>query len=250
MQANEQVLRAACQFVAWNWPVLPIRPGTKEPLTRHGVKDATLDEVQVHRWWNRWPDANLAVATGAPGPHVLDIDDPAQAGDWIARLREGGAPEVATSRGSHFYFAGRDVSTVTLAFGELRGRGGYVLVPPSTHPSGKAYVWLTEPTDRLFPVPSGLTADTGTRGLGTGPTAAPTFGLVGEGHRHHALSDRTIRLVRGGITDPVEIAAMLAGFVSECCAPGISRREIDDLARWASGTDIAERERRWQESSR
>lgn len=192
----------------------------------------------------------MAIATGTPGPHVLDVDEPTQARDWIARLRDARTPEVATARGSHFYFSGRDTATVKLPFGELRGLGGYVLAPPSAHPSGKQYVWVTEPTRHLPEISAGLTGGDGVLRLGAGPSAPSRRGLIREGHRHHALSDRTIRLVRGGITDADEIAAMLAGFAAECCTPGISRVEIDDLARWASGTEIAERERGWREPSR
>ncbi|MGH3303219.1 MAG: bifunctional DNA primase/polymerase, partial [Streptosporangiaceae bacterium] len=61
------------------WPVFPCRPGSKEPATRHGFRDATTDPAQIRAWWLRWPDANLAIATGAPGPDVLDVDHHGQA---------------------------------------------------------------------------------------------------------------------------------------------------------------------------
>jgi Bifunctional DNA primase/polymerase, N-terminal len=70
-------------------------------IARHGFRDATTDPDQIRRWWRRQPDANLAIATGAPSPDVLD-----------ARL-----PRY------HLDF---------------RGRGGYVLAAPS-QVGGKPY---------------------------------------------------------------------------------------------------------------
>ena len=87
------------------WPVLPVEPGGKRPLTVHGVKDATLDERRLLHYWERWPDANIGIATGLPGPTVLDIDQPDQAAFLLATLQAGDPPEVATARGRHLYYA-------------------------------------------------------------------------------------------------------------------------------------------------
>jgi Bifunctional DNA primase/polymerase, N-terminal len=121
--------------------VLPIWPGGKAPLTRHGVHDASTDAEQLRRWWTRWPDANVAIATGAPGPDVLDVD--VRGGESgrpaLRRLRQAGiVPEgaplaVTPSGGAHLYFLGtsqRNGSLPDLHL-DFRSTGGYVLVPPS-----------------------------------------------------------------------------------------------------------------------
>ena len=34
-----------------------------------------MDEVQIHRWWTEWANANVGIVTGAQsGLIVLDID--------------------------------------------------------------------------------------------------------------------------------------------------------------------------------
>jgi hypothetical protein len=48
----------------------------KHPLVRHGVKQATTDPEVLGRWWHRWPQANVGLATGIIFD-VLDIDGPA-----------------------------------------------------------------------------------------------------------------------------------------------------------------------------
>jgi hypothetical protein len=122
-------------------PVLPAWPGGKAPLTRHGVHDATTDPEQLRRWWARWPDANVAIATGTPGPDVLDVDVRGDQSGWSAlrRLRETGilplgAPLAVTpSGGAHLYFRGTNQRNGSLPDVHLdfRSTGGYVLVPPS-----------------------------------------------------------------------------------------------------------------------
>ena len=68
---------AALGYAGRGWPVLPIEPRGKAPLGRlvpHGVLDATTDPARIRAWWRARPDANVGIATGAPGPDVLDVD--------------------------------------------------------------------------------------------------------------------------------------------------------------------------------
>src|SRR4051794_36935678 len=113
-------MNGALELAALGWPVLPARPGGKAPLTRRGVRDATTDPHQIRRWGRQWPDANVAIATGYPGPQVLDVDDLEAARPILARIDPLDAPTVATSRGRHVYFHGLERGTVALGYGELR----------------------------------------------------------------------------------------------------------------------------------
>ena len=61
------------------WPVFPLKPHGKDPLTAHGYKDATVDEKQIREWAKKWPDANIGIPTGIRF-WVLDID-PRNGGD-------------------------------------------------------------------------------------------------------------------------------------------------------------------------
>ena len=75
------VLRQALDYTGRGWPVFPCQPGKKTPATVHGHLDATTDPGQVYAWFGRDPELNLAIATGAPGIDVLDIDQRGEAGD-------------------------------------------------------------------------------------------------------------------------------------------------------------------------
>lgn len=147
----------------YGWHVFPLKPRLKTPLTDHGVKDATTDPVVIAAWWERWPTANIGVATGiASGFFVVDADRReigARVIDGIGNLETLIAlhgddwPDTLsqeTGNGLQFFFAmpedGTDVrnSASVLAPGvDIRGTGGYVVLPSSIHPTGKAYRWRT-----------------------------------------------------------------------------------------------------------
>ena len=157
----DQMIARALTYARHGWPVFPCRPGGKEPATRHGFHDATTGEDQLRHWWNRQPSANIAVATGLPGPDVLDVDDHGAAGNGFAAchqldaagLLDGAGAVVATPGGGlHLYFAGSRHGSRRLARHHLdfRAVGGYVLVPPS-QVDGREYRLI-----RCGPRPGGL----------------------------------------------------------------------------------------------
>ncbi|MBI5570294.1 MAG: DUF927 domain-containing protein [Desulfomonile tiedjei] len=124
-----------------------------------GLSNATTDETLIETWWTRWPDSNIGLRTGAiSGVWVLDIDGP-EGEASLAALTEKNEPlpdtwEVQTGRGRHLYFkhpGGKipnSASKVGLKI-DVRGDGGYVILPPSNHYSGARYQWgfVTSPDD-------------------------------------------------------------------------------------------------------
>ena len=142
-------LRQALAYARYGWPVFPCLPGQKIPATRHGFRDATTDQQQITDWFGRGAAWNLAIATGAPGPDVLDVDQHGPAGNGFAafaRLRragllDGAAAYVRTPAGGmHAYFTGSDQHNGRLASHHLdfRSAGGYIVAPPS-QVDGKPY---------------------------------------------------------------------------------------------------------------
>lgn len=143
-----ELLQSALDYGRRGFPVFPVRARGKEPLTRHGFHDATTDPMKIRQLWRRWPDANV----GLPIPDgfvVLDVDSM----DALHRLHAEGLEipatvRAATGRGWHFWFSTGHVK-VTNDRGlfpgvDLRGPGGYVIVPPSIHVTGVVYTWEVE----------------------------------------------------------------------------------------------------------
>ena len=139
---TNQVLRHALAYAGRGWPVFPCQPGKKIPATPHGYLDAATGPDQVRDWFASHPDRNLAIATGAPGIDVLDVDQHGEAGDGFpalaqleaAGLLDGAIGTVRTpSGGLHLYFTGSDQRTGHLpaCHIDFLSKGGYVLAPPS-----------------------------------------------------------------------------------------------------------------------
>src|SRR5205809_726816 len=71
--ADNPWLRGALWYARRGIAVFPCRPRTKLPLTEHGCKDATTKTDIIKDWWKRWPDANVAGATG--DLVAVDVDE-------------------------------------------------------------------------------------------------------------------------------------------------------------------------------
>ncbi len=132
--------------------VVPVVPGTKRAATPHGVLDATGDPDVARGWWaGRYRGHAIGLRPG-PCTVVVDLDarhgGPANFRAW--RVERGlTLPETLTARtpgGYHLWFTipadlplrGR-LSGIDGA--DVKGPGGYLLAPPSPHPSGSRYAW-------------------------------------------------------------------------------------------------------------
>lgn len=141
---------AALAYQRAGYSVMPIVPRGKRPLL-----DSWLEyqrrlptEAEIEQWWDIWPTANVAIITGKlTGKLVVDID-PKHGGKPDQILAQ--APtELVTKTGSgglHLWYAypeDGDLYNRTGVFPgvDVRGEGGYVVVPPSIHETGAAYVW-------------------------------------------------------------------------------------------------------------
>ena len=133
---------AALAYARAGWPVFPCLAGMKEPATKHGFLDATTESGQISHWWRSNPERNVGIATGAPGPDVVDVDHHGERGNGFAALnrlkREGlvdnpGAIVRTPSGGMHLYFAGSEQGCGKLPADhiDLKARGGYIVAPPS-----------------------------------------------------------------------------------------------------------------------
>jgi hypothetical protein len=148
------MLDEALKFAAKGVHVFPLQPGAKVPLKgSRGVKDASVDAVQIEAWWRVHPGANLGIACGPSGLVVLDIDRKNGVDGWRAlddAMRElgelpGPCKMVSTpSGGAHLYFRGpSDLRPSTGKLGpglDVRAGNSYVVAPPSEI-DGRAYTW-------------------------------------------------------------------------------------------------------------
>jgi putative DNA primase/helicase len=130
------------------------------------LKDATVDPEKVNAWWQRWPLANIGVATGEPSGFIaIDVDVGGDATLADLEAEYGALPitmQAATGNGRHILFARpsgveiRNDAKRRLGPGlDIRGDGGYIVAPPSAHASGRTYRWLDDEV-RIAAMPAWL----------------------------------------------------------------------------------------------
>jgi len=152
-------LEAAIKYAEKGWPVFPCSV-SKQPLMSkemggNGVLDATTDTEQITKWWTEHPYASIGMATGpGSGLWVLDIDQPNGPENLQNIERKYGVlPETLTQKtgggGLQYFFTWngheiRNSSSKVSKNIDIRGNGGYVILPPSSHPSKNKYQWITK----------------------------------------------------------------------------------------------------------
>jgi hypothetical protein len=243
-------LLAALRYESLGWSVIPIVKGGKRPLIpswkEFQTRRATADEIR--QWWTSWPDANVAVVTGAiSGIVILDVDG--TEGKESLKGRElPPTPSVKTGKGFHYYFlhpGGTIYNSIRILLGlDVKGDGGYVVAPPSVHENGNLYEWpfplspeetplvemppwlkiLLAPKDLVFA--GGVENPASTNGNGRGSLADYTELLngVGEGSRNATAARLTGRLLSKGL--PKEEVLVLLTHWNERNTPPLHEDEL------------------------
>jgi hypothetical protein len=117
------------------------------------LKDATQTQTGVKEYWEKWPNANVAIVI-PEGHFVLDVDAEHGGYESLEILQEQYVklPKTLTAMtgggGIHIWFKAKDIRNTTALAGfpglDVRGVGGYVVAPPSIHRSGKEYAWIDQ----------------------------------------------------------------------------------------------------------
>lgn len=173
--------REAHDYAAHGWAVFPLQPGQKKPYGfTTGLKAASPDvALAAARWSGRaslplrerkeadsyfprgvvaQPGSNIGMATGAASRcWVLDVDGEAGIESLLALVdKHGRLPRTVRQHtgggGGQLFFAwpgllpwGVEIRNGASKFADhldVRGEGGYVVLPPSLHPSGARYRWV------------------------------------------------------------------------------------------------------------
>ena len=162
MDATQEKIISALQFVNWGWSIIPLcwpdaagrcacgrnHDGAgKAPLTSRGVNDSSNRIVDVVRWWQATPEANIGIDLAKSGLFVIGPDSPF----WAQQMEQFGLPETLTAQSGggeghkHYYYRKPDgvISTRLNKSKEYDIQSqGYMVAPPSLHQSGAHYTWL------------------------------------------------------------------------------------------------------------
>lgn len=264
------IFDAALDYLARGWNIIPLRQDKRPTLTSwQEFQSRRVTEAEARAWFSRSAN-NIGVVTGeVSGLVVVDLDGDSA----VQAVRERGGlpptPCVITGKGYHYYLAhpGRPVANAAGLAGvaglDIRGDGGYVVAPPSVHPSGRRYRWARgrSPGD-LPPAPCpewllDLLADRGRRGRetarGPGKTQEPGWveellAGVPEGMRDDACTRLAGHFLGKGLPEGEVLALLLAWNLRNRpplpekevrkCVRSVARRESKKPARTPPGGPV------------
>lgn len=190
--------------------LFPVEAGGKRPLISGWQEAATSNIAQLEAWTHQYPACNWGLATGAASG-VVGIDfDGAEGRASLADLERQGFTLPATltvntgrtDGGEHRYYRPpsgveirNDQSGKIGAHIDVRGKGGFVVCPPSVHASGNLYHfidpsapiadlpgWVVERLRMCPPIPT-ASAQASSQAVGKGSRTNRLVSLAGTMHR-------------------------------------------------------------------
>lgn len=201
-------LRCALLYRKQGFSIIPLKKDKKPyfPWTEYQTRVAT--EKEIRDWFEEYPDANIGIITGeVSGIVVIDVDASHGGMNTIQGLQMPDTPVVLTGGGGlHFYCkhpGDKKISNFQaredLPGVDLRGDGGYVVAPPSTHQSGRDYAW--EDGREIDSKPLAELPDWAYTEVGEKTPVKDLYSGVGAGNRNQSLA----RIVGSWVSDKLSI---------------------------------------------
>lgn len=242
----------AVRYMRLGWRLVPVVPNEKRPPFSNWQGRATTDEKVMRDWLEKYPNSGLGTLTGPESNlFVLDIDKRGIEG--MARLSKvkGKLPftvvAVTGGGGFHYFFKwplkknGRPQeirnSAGSIETGiDIRGQGGFIVLPPSLHKSGVNYKWKEgrEPWEiELAEAPLWLVKKALQRRqkIFRPPQLAKKgeVGAVAEGSRNSIMFSLGGKLRAQGLGQEEILAALHAANKTRCLPP-LEEAEIQEIA--------------------
>jgi putative DNA primase/helicase len=143
---------------------------------------------------------------------------------------------VKTSRGAHLYFTWPEGAVIRNSAGkiaaglDIRGDGGYVIVPPSVHPTGEPYRWLGEGEHvPICPAPSWLLATIIDPPRTVDSVPASSGEVIPKGSRNQTLASLAGTMRKRAMSREA-IAAALQTLNKSLCDPPLEQTEVSSIA--------------------
>ncbi len=241
-----RLLDAALAYAHLGYPVIPLDQQKAPRIPKrdggNGFHDATTDRATIKDWWIKYPDAaGIGIPTGSGTFDALDIDPRNGGHESYVELASGHddidrVKQHTGSGGFHLLFKPTGLGCMT-GFRpgiDLKANGGYIVVPPSLHPSGKHYKW--DPKGRIDEVELpempgwllGILQEHRRNGGGNGK-APPISEKIPSGSRNDALASMAGTMRHRGASQS-EIEAALLRMNVDRCDPPLPESEVRGIA--------------------
>lgn len=252
---SSPLAEAAHDYVERGLAIIPLGVGKKEPVTKSGLNDWTDNPGQIDVWWGQGehagkrgnPRYNIGMACGQVSGGIIAIDldchsDEANGLDYLRdwEVEHGKLPETWTqitgSGGKQlFYRAGQDIrNSANGDIGvDVRGNGGYVVLPPSLHPCGDCYEWSISPDDmdvadaddKVYDFIRSVQKQKRADGWNTEKTGIPSEITA---NRNDTLFSLGRSFLSRGSTHE-EVATLIRSLNATICKPPLSTAEVEKL---------------------
>lgn len=152
---HNPILAEALRLQGLGFSVIPIVPGAKAPpivrFQKYRERLPTVDEI--HEWFEDRANRNLGLVTGKlSGVVVFDVDEHTLMYNFLVSRK---SAICETPRGAHWYFKYPEFDLGNRSnrskHVDLRGEGGYVIVPPSKITDASGYTWDRELVSKDLP---------------------------------------------------------------------------------------------------
>jgi hypothetical protein len=146
--------KTALEYRGYGWSIIPVRVSSKLPAIpwkKYQTEYATDEELKEWFENKNQEDVGIGLVTGRlSNVVVVDLDSYKENAPQIelntpVKVKTGGG-------GTHGYFKYREGIRNTVEFKkatDIRGEGGYVVLPPSKHPSRKYYEWIEKDIENI-----------------------------------------------------------------------------------------------------
>lgn len=224
------------KYLSWGWCIIPVVKGEKRPAVNwkeYQNRKPTNEELQ--KWFSD-PDVGVGLVTGKiSGVTVIDEDTYKGKENSLLGLD---SPVVVNTGGGgrHLFFKykeGTKNSVNAEMATDIRSEGGFTVLPPTLHPSGKTYEWATELPDVLvLPEFVEPLADGWRKVGGQGEKVDMSEYLnVGKGSRDDSLLRAGLKLANK--FTPEEMYPLLVA-VNNTYAPPLPQSDLDRIFRQAT----------------
>lgn len=235
---TESLQEAALKYAAMDRSVFPVTPGQKTPPLVKWRAESTKDPEQVKALWSNRSDANIGLDCGKSGIVVIDADTrDCGIQHWADLCEEHNINQdtltVRTpSGGLHIYYITPDrpignSSALSRLGIDVRGNGGYSLLPPSGLEEGGSY--RVEKDAEIIPMPQPLidiliTKDDLSNDVDDNSQIIP------EGRRDSTLTSLAGTMRRRGMSPEAIESALLADNELRC-RPPLAESQVKKIAR-------------------
>lgn len=156
------LLEYASRYVNSGWSILPVRPDEKRPYMTNWRQymHQKADMKTVTPWFTMLKGAGVGMVTGKIS-NIIVLDIESYCPTPIEEILEEYPTQLVSRSGSggyHLFYqyptSRQSISNRVGIFkgADLRADGGFIVLPPTMHPCGNRYEWISEGVPGAFPL--------------------------------------------------------------------------------------------------